>query len=121
MTRQAINFRDKLALFRDRWSPRIIARMNDLHFKLAKVEGEFVWHRHADTDEAFIVLDGSLTIRFRDGAVTLRPGEMHVVPRGVEHQPVADGECHLLLVEPAGTINTGDAGGPLTAADGVWI
>jgi len=121
MTYRAINFHDKLALFSDHWSPKIIAQMNDSHFKLAKVQGEFVWHRHEETDEVFIVLAGSLTILFRDGSAALRPGEMFVVPRGVEHRPVADEECHLLLVEPAGTINTGDAGGPLTARDGVWI
>jgi mannose-6-phosphate isomerase-like protein (cupin superfamily) len=116
-----INFRSKLELFSDHWAPQIIAQMNDSHFKLAKVRGEFVWHQHEDTDEVFIVLAGSLKILFRDGSVDLNSGEMFVVPRGVEHRPVAEEECHLLLVEPAGTINTGDAGGPLTAADGVWI
>lgn len=121
MNYTAINFRNKLTLFSDHWSPKIVAQMNDSHFKLAKVMGEFVWHRHEETDEVFIVLDGRLKIHFRDGSVDLHSGEMFVVPRGVEHRPVADEECSLLLVEPAGTVNTGDAGGPLTSEDGVWI
>ncbi len=116
-----INFADKLAKFTEQWSPRIVAQMNDYHFKLVKIEGEFVWHSHPDTDEVFIVLGGAMRIDFRDGAVSLRAGEMFVVPKGVEHKPVAERECHLLLVEPAGTVNTGDAGGARTAEDGVWI
>ncbi len=121
MTYSAINFDEKLSEFLERWSPKIIARMNDYHFKLAKLQGEFVWHSHADTDEAFIVLDGEMVIEFRDGKVELKPGEMFVVPRGVEHKPFAEKECKIMLVEPAGTINTGDAGGELTAKDEVWI
>jgi mannose-6-phosphate isomerase-like protein (cupin superfamily) len=117
----AINFNEKLARFSDHWSPRIIARMNDYHFKLVKVEGEFVWHSHAETDEVFIVLEGEMAIEFRDGRVDLKAGEMFVVPKGVEHKPFAERECRIMLVEPAGTINTGDAGGALTAADNVWI
>ena len=117
----AINFADKLAKFSDQWAPRIIARMNDYHFKLVKVQGDFVWHRHADTDEVFIVLDGAMRIDFRDGRVELKTGEMFVVPKGVEHKTRAAEECQVLLVEPAGTLNTGDAGGELTAADNVWI
>jgi len=116
-----VNFKDKLALFDDHWSPRIVARMNDLHFKLVKFQGEFVWHQHDDTDETFIVLDGDMTIEFRDGVVALAAGEMFVVPKGKEHRPVARSECRILLVEPAGTVNTGDAGGSLTAEDDVWI
>ena len=117
----AINFADKLAKFSEQWSPKIIARMNDYHFKLVKLQGEFVWHQHADTDEVFIVLDGMLRIELRDGGVELQSGEMFVVPKGAEHKPFAAKECKVLLVEPAGTINTGDAGGELTAADNVWI
>lgn len=117
----ALNLNEKLAKFSEHWSPKIIAEMNDYHFKLAKFQGEFVWHSHADTDEVFIVLDGEMTIEFRDGRVELKAGEMFVVPKGVEHKPVAESECNIMLVEPAGTINTGDAGGALTAQDNVWI
>jgi mannose-6-phosphate isomerase-like protein (cupin superfamily) len=109
-----------LAQFSEHWSPRIVAQMNDYHFKLAKLQGEFVWHRHAETDEVFIVLEGELTIEFCDGVATLRPGEMVVVPRGVEHRPHAEQECKVLLVEPAGTVNTGDAGGEMTAPNNLW-
>ncbi|MGU2290838.1 cupin domain-containing protein [Pseudomonas aeruginosa] len=120
-TTQAINFAAKLALFDDRWQPRVIAQMNDYQFKLVKIEGDFVWHSHADTDETFIVLAGRLRIDFRDGAVHLGPGEMYVVPRGVEHKPFADGEVRMLLVEPCGVRNTGDQGGERTAANDLWI
>jgi mannose-6-phosphate isomerase-like protein (cupin superfamily) len=116
-----INFEEKLAGFSEHWSPRIVAQMNDYHFKLVKIEGDFVWHRHAETDEVFIVLDGEMAIDFRDGRVGLKRGEMLVVPKGVEHKPFAQEECKILLVEPAGTINTGDAGGELTAEGDVWI
>jgi len=116
-----INFQNKFALFSEHWSPKIIAQMNDYHFKLVKIQGEFVWHSHADTDEVFIVLDGAMEIHFRDGKVSLTSGEMFVVPKGIEHQPYAASECKVLLVEPAGTINTGDAGGELTADNNAWI
>lgn len=121
MSSQAINFNDKFSRFSEHWSPRVIAEMNDYQFKLVRVQGEFVWHHHADTDEVFIVIDGQLTLRFRDGEVVLRPGEMYVVPKGVEHQPVAEQECKLMLIEPRGVVNTGDAGGALTAKNDVWI
>ncbi|MFU5762451.1 cupin domain-containing protein [Pseudomonas aeruginosa] len=120
-TTQAINFAAKLALFDDRWQPRVIAQMNDYQFKLVKIEGDFVWHSHADTDETFIVLAGRLRIDFRDGAVHLGPGEMYVVPRGVEHKPFAEGEVRVLLVEPCGVRNTGDQGGERTAVNDLWI
>lgn len=120
-TTQAINFAAKLALFDDRWQPRVIAQMNDYQFKLVKIEGDFVWHSHADTDETFIVLAGRLRIDFRDGAVHLGPGEMYVVPRGVEHKPFAEGEVRMLLVEPCDVRNTGDQGGERTAANDLWI
>ena len=116
-----INFKEKLAKFTEQWKPKIIAQMNDYQFKVGKLQGEFVWHTHPETDEAFIVLDGILRIELRDGAVTLRPGEMFVVPQGMEHRPVAEKECAILLIEPAGTVNTGDAGGSMTAANDVWI
>ena len=120
-TTQAINFAAKLALFDDRWQPRVIAQMNDYQFKLVKIEGDFVWHSHADTDETFIVLAGRLRIDFRDGAVHLGPGEMYVVPRGVEPKPFAEGEVRMLLVEPCGVRNTGDQGGERTAVNDLWI
>ena len=121
MTYSAINFEKKLKKFSEHWSPKIIAQMNDYHFKLVRFQGDFVWHQHADTDEVFITLDGEMVIEFRDGKVNLKNGEMFVVPRGVEHKPYAEKECKILLIEPAGTINTGGAGGRLTAADDVWI
>ena len=121
MTHTPINLTQKLDTFSDHWSPKIIARMNDYHFKLAKLQGDFVWHRHVDTDEVFLVIQGSMQIEFRDGRVGLRAGEMVVVPKGVEHKPWAEKECHVLLVEPAGTVNTGDAGGALTAKNEVWV
>ena len=112
-----VNLREKLARFDDLWSPKIVADMNDYHVKVVKVRGEFLWHTHEETDELFLVLKGSLTVRRRDGDVTLEEGELYVVPRGVEHMPVAAEECHILLLEPAGTVNTGDAGGERTAED----
>ena len=121
MDYSAINFEEKLARFSEHWSPKIIARMNDYHFKLVKMAGDFVWHCHAETDEVFIVLHGDMTIEFRDGAVQLTTGEMFVVPRGVEHKPFAGGECRILLVEPAGTVNTGNAGGDMTASSDTWL
>src|SRR5690349_25133228 len=111
MNYQPINFEEKLGKFSEQWSPRIIAQMNDYHFKIVKVQGEFVWHDHPETDEVFIVLKGHLDILFRDGKVSLDAGEMYVVPKGVEHKPFAEAECHVLLVEPIGTMNTGDAQG----------
>ena len=117
----SINFNEKLAKFSEHWSPKVIAQMNDYQFKLVKIQGEFVWHSHDETDEVFIVLDGEMTIELRDGRVDLKAGEMFVVPKGVEHKPIANGECQLMLVEPAGTINTGAAGGEMTAPDNVWI
>ncbi len=121
MERAAINLADKFSRFAEHWSPRVVAEMNDYQFKLPKLSGEFVWHRHADTDEVFIVLDGALRIEFRDGHVDLAAGEMFVVPRDTEHRPVAQGECRVMLVEPRGVVNTGEAGGDLTAANDVWI
>ena len=121
MTSDAINLSEKFARFSDHWSPKIIARMNDYHFKLAKIQGEFVWHSHPETDEVFIIVCGNMRIELRDREVHLQAGEMFVVPRGVEHKPIAAEECQIMLVEPAGTVNTGDAGGELTAEHDVWI
>ena len=116
-----ISLRDKLSKLSGHWSPRVIAEMNDYQFKLAKIRGEFVWHSHADTDEVFLVIDGHMTIEFRDGSVELAAGEMFIVPRGVEHRPAAENECSIMLVEPRGVINTGDAGGSYTVPGDVWI
>ena len=121
MEYHAINLGEKLTLFAEQWSPKIIAQMNDYHFKLAKVQGEFVWHDHPETDEVFLVLHGTLEIQFRDGKVLLNEGEMFVVPKGVEHKPVAERECHIMLVEPVGTVNTGDVLNQRTAPNNVWI
>lgn len=111
----------KLALIREPWSPRVVAELNDLQFKLVKLRGEFTWHAHAGTDEAFLVLAGEMEVGFRDRTVTLRAGQLLVVPRGVEHVTRAAHECSALVIEPRGTLNTGDAGGPLTAPGDVWI
>jgi mannose-6-phosphate isomerase-like protein (cupin superfamily) len=105
---ERIDLAEKLAGFDECWSPRIVAELNGQHVKLVKLQGEFVWHSHAEEDELFLVLKGLLTIELRDGPVVLGPGQMAVVPHGVEHRPVADGEVHVLLFEPAGTLNTGD-------------
>jgi mannose-6-phosphate isomerase-like protein (cupin superfamily) len=112
-----VDVRERLERFSDTWSPKTVARLNDYEIKLVKLEGEFVWHAHEETDELFFVIDGDLTIQLRDGDVHLGPGQMYVVPRGVEHCPVADGEVAAMLVEPAGVVNTGDAGGNLTASE----
>ncbi|MFJ1259589.1 cupin domain-containing protein [Cupriavidus sp. CuC1] len=118
---KSLNFAQKLGLIHERWTPKVIAEMNDYQFKLVKIEGDFLWHRHVDTDEAFIVLEGTLRIDFRDGQVRLSAGEMFVVPKGVEHKPFAETEVKLLLIEPRGVVNTGEAGGERTAVNDVWI
>ncbi len=116
MANEAVDITEKLSLFSEHWSPKVVARLNDYEIKVVKVKGEFVWHTHDDTDELFIVVSGELTIQLRDGDVGLSAGQLFVVPRGVEHRPTADGEVHALLIEPTGVVNTGDAGGALTAA-----
>ena len=121
MPRQAINFKDKFKLFDEQWQPKVIAEMNDCQFKIVKLQGDFIWHDHNDTDEAFIVLDGVLRIDFRDGAVLVSAGEMFVVPKGVEHKPYAEREVRMLLIEPRGVPNTGDQGGERTAPNDLWI
>ncbi|MGH8825462.1 MAG: cupin domain-containing protein [Jiangellaceae bacterium] len=117
MAHRGINLDERFSMFTERWSPKVVARLNDYEIKIVRIQGEFVWHTHQDTDELFLVLAGELTIRLRDGDVVLSAGEMFVVPRGVEHCPAAEGEVRAVLIEPAGVVNTGDAGGPLTAAD----
>jgi mannose-6-phosphate isomerase-like protein (cupin superfamily) len=121
MQYQAINLLEKIALIDEQWSPRVVAELNDYQFKVVRIEGDFIWHDHPETDEAFLVLEGELRIDFRDGAVHLGPGELFVVPRGVEHKPFAAKEVKLLLIEPRGILNTGHAGGERTAANDVWI
>lgn len=121
MNYQPINFKEKLAKFSEQWSPKVIAQLNDYHFKVAKIQGEFIWHDHPETDEVFVVVKGHLAILFRDGEVSLDEGEMFVVPKGVEHKPVAENECHILLIEPAGTVNTGNIVNERTASHDTWI
>ena len=116
-----INLKEKLSKFSDHWSPRIVAEMNDYQFKLVKIKGDFVWHNHDDTDEVFIVLEGEMKIELKDETVELKEGEMFVVPKGVEHKPYSEKECKIMLVEPKGVVNTGDAGSNLTAPNDVWI
>jgi mannose-6-phosphate isomerase-like protein (cupin superfamily) len=118
---QPINLLEKLGLIGEQWSPRVVAELNDYQFKVVRIEGDFIWHDHPETDEAFLVLDGELRIDFRDGEVLLGPGEMFIVPKGVEHKPFAASEVKLLLIEPRGILNTGHAGGERTARNDVWI
>jgi len=110
-----VSLTSMLAKFSEHWAPKKIAEINDYDVKIVKLQGEFTWHRHADTDEFFLVIDGQLTIQLREGDVVLEPGELFVVPRGVEHCPKAHAETSVMLIEPKGVVNTGDAGGYLTA------
>ena len=112
---EVVDLAEKLSLVSAHWSPKVVAELNDDEVKVVRIKGDFVWHTHDDTDELFLVLAGELTIRLRDGDVVLGPGQLYVVPRGVEHCPRADDEVHAVLIEPKGVVNTGDAGGPLTA------
>ena len=121
LTPTAINLAEKFAGFSDHWSPKIVAALNGQHVKLVKFRGEFVWHHHEHEDEMFFVVHGSFRMEFRERSVTLREGEMLVVPRGTEHRPVADDEVWVLLFEPAATLNTGSAGGARTVAQPEWI
>jgi mannose-6-phosphate isomerase-like protein (cupin superfamily) len=124
---EAIDLAGKIALIDGHWQPRVVAEMNDYQFKVVKLEGEFVWHKHVDTDETFIVLDGELRIDFRggpsgDGSIVLRAGQMAVVPKGVEHKPCAHAEVKLLLIEPRGVVNTGDGAiSERTVVNDQWI
>lgn len=117
----AINLFEKAALISEQWNPRVVAELNDYQFKVVRIEGDFVWHSHPESDEAFLVLAGELRIDFRDGSVLLQPGELFVVPKGVQHKPFAEREVKMLLIEPRGVQNTGDAGGDRTAQNDVWI
>ena len=121
MLSEKINLKEKLSKFNKHWSPRVIAEMNDYQFKVAKIKGEFIWHTHKHTDETFIVLQGEMSIKLRDSTVKLSEGEMFIVPKGVEHKPCAEEECKILVVEPRGVVNTGDAGGELTINEDRWV
>ncbi|MEJ2539501.1 MAG: cupin domain-containing protein [Gemmatimonadota bacterium] len=109
------------ATLQEFWQPRVVAELNDYRFKVARLHGDFIWHEHPETDEAFLVLEGTLRIDLPDGHVLLGPGELYVVPRGVRHRPCAQGEVKLLLVEPSGVVNTGTEGGDRTVEPDVWI
>ncbi|MGF1475350.1 MAG: cupin domain-containing protein [Geminicoccaceae bacterium] len=121
MTHRPINLAQKFGKFREQWTPKVIAEVNDYQFKIARIEGDFIWHSHPDTDEAFLVIEGELQIDFREGPVHLKAGEMFVVPKGVEHKPYAESEVKIMLIEPRGVANTGDKGGERTADNDVWI
>ncbi|HKE39836.1 MAG TPA: cupin domain-containing protein [Casimicrobiaceae bacterium] len=121
MNYRSINFQKKFALFHEQWQPKVVAEMNDYQFKVVKLQGDFIWHSHKDTDETFVVVEGNLRIDFRDGAVQISSGEMFVVPKGVEHKPYAEREVKLLLIEPRGVLNTGDERSDLTARNDVWV
>ena len=116
------NINNKFELFSEQWQPKVIATMNDYEFKIAKIEGEFIWHSHKETDETFIVIKGEIEIEFRDGIVKVKEGEIFVVPAGVEHKPMSKKESQIMLIEPKGIINTGNIdSNNLTAKNNVWI
>lgn len=118
---EKVNISEKFSQFHDHWHPRIVAELNGQHVKLAKVKGEFTWHKHDEEDEMFVVMKGQLTIEFRDRTISMGPGEMLVVPKGVEHRPIAEKEAEIMLFEPASTVNTGDENNELTKKDLDWI
>ena len=118
---EKINLKEKLSKFSDHWSPKVIAEMNDYQFKLVKIQGEFVWHNHDDTDETFIVIEGEMKIEFANETLELNEGDMFVVPKGIEHKPWAENECKVMIIEPRGVLNTGSSESDLTASNDVWI
>lgn len=118
---EKINLKEKLSKFSDHWSPKVIAEMNDYQFKLVKIQGEFVWHNHEDTDETFIVIEGEMKIEFENETLELNEGDMFVVPKGIEHKPWAENECKVMIIEPRGVLNTGNSESDLTASNDVWI
>ena len=121
MSPEPIDLRGKFDLFQDQWQPKVVAEMNDVQFKLVRVEGDFVWHDHPDTDEVFIVIEGELDIDLPEHTVCLGEGQMFVVPRGVQHRPRANPEAKIMLIEPRGVVNTGEVGGERTAPNDIWI
>lgn len=118
---EAINLKDKFTKIDEAWTPKIIASMNNYHIKLAKFRGEFIWHTHQDTDEVFMVIKGEMSVHFRDKITLVKEGEVIVVPKGLEHKPMAENECEVLLIEPEGTINTGDTKNSYTVDQLDWI
>ena len=116
-----VNLAEKFALFSEHWTPKIITELNDYQIKIVKVEGDFVWHDHSDTDEFFLVIEGTLFIEFENETMELNAGELYVVPKGVQHRPFAESECKVMLIEPRGIVNTGEVGSELTASNDVWI
>ena len=116
-----INLEEKFAMFNEHWTPKIITELNDYQIKIVKVEGDFVWHDHSDTDEFFLVIEGTLFIEFEEETMELNTGELYVVPKGVQHRPYALEECKVMLIEPRGVVNTGEAESGLTASNDVWI
>ena len=118
---QKVNLPEKLEKIKDHWHPRIAGELNGQHVKLAKLKGEFVWHKHEEEDEMFLILEGHLRVEFRDHSVELDKGEFIIVPKGIEHRPVAENECSVMLFEPAGAINTGDKKDELTRDELEWI
>ena len=121
MKYESINFESKFSKFSEHWSPKVIAEMNDYQFKLVKIQGDFIWHDHKDSDEVFLVLSGEMEIEFRDGKVKISEGEMYVVMKGLEHKPYAEDECQILIIEPRGTLNTGESESDLKAENDIWI
>ena len=122
MINNPINLEKKFKKFTDHWSPKVIGEMNDYQFKLAKVKGDFIWHHHLDTDETFFVIKGKLTIEFKNGKVDIEEGEMYIVPKGVEHKPMASNECQIMIIEPKGVINTGNKmDSKLKSDNDVWV
>ena len=116
-----INLEEKFAMFNEHWTPKIITELNDYQIKIVKVEGDFVWHDHSETDEFFLVIEGTLFIEFEGETMELNAGELYVVPKGVQHRPYALEECKVMLIEPRGVVNTGEAESDLTASNDVWI
>ena len=116
-----VNLSEKFSLFSEHWTPKIIAELNDYQIKIVKVKGDFVWHNHSNTDEFFFVIDGTLFIEFQSKTMQLDAGELYVVPQGIQHRPYAKEECKILLIEPQGVVNTGEADSELTASNDVWI
>ncbi len=116
-----VNLVQKFSLFSEHWSPKVVGEIGDYYLKLAKLKGEFLWHKHDTEDEMFFVVVGKLVIKLRDGDVELLPGEFLIIPHGVEHMPVADEEAHVMLFEPKTTVNTGDAGGERTKTEVEWV
>ena len=116
-----INIKQKFSKFSEYWSPKVIAEMNDYEFKIARIKGEFIWHKHTETDEVFIIIEGSMKILLKGETIQLFEGDLYVVPKGMDHKPVAEKECKLMLVELKGTKNTGSETHKLTAEDNQWI